>query len=62
MRSTANGLDSALVSEKLAALGSTITSPRGPFRARPAKIAFDLAPELGKSDLIQPALTRHKSP
>ncbi len=31
-----------LVSEKLAALGSSVTSPRGPYRARPRKIAFDL--------------------
>jgi hypothetical protein len=41
-RSTANRSDPALVSVKLAAFGSTITSPRGPFRARPGKIAFDL--------------------
>ena len=32
----------ALVSERLAALGTSVTSPRGPYRARPVKIAFDL--------------------
>jgi hypothetical protein len=32
----------ARVSVKLAALGSTVTSPHGPYRARPVKIAFDL--------------------
>jgi hypothetical protein len=32
----------ALVSVKLAALGLSVTSPRGPYRARPAKIMFDL--------------------
>jgi hypothetical protein len=32
----------ALVSQNLAALGSGVTSPRGPYRAHPAKIAFDL--------------------
>jgi hypothetical protein len=31
-----------LVSVRLAALGGSVTSPRGPYRARPTKIAFDL--------------------
>ncbi|HEX3615848.1 MAG TPA: hypothetical protein VHU61_04900 [Solirubrobacteraceae bacterium] len=31
-----------LVSVRLAALGSSVTSPRGPYRARPTKLAFDL--------------------
>src|SRR5579875_2098094 len=30
------------VSVRLAALGGSVTSPRGPYRARPAKLAFDL--------------------
>jgi hypothetical protein len=32
----------ALVSVNLAGFGSIVTSPRGPYRAHPAKIAFDL--------------------
>jgi hypothetical protein len=31
-----------LVSVRLAGLGSSVTSPRGPYQVRPAKIAFDL--------------------
>jgi hypothetical protein len=31
-----------LVSVTLAALGGNVTSPRGPYRARPTKISFDL--------------------
>jgi hypothetical protein len=43
VRSTTNAPGvPALVSERLAAFGSSVTSPRGPYRARPAKIAFNL--------------------
>jgi hypothetical protein len=43
IKSTGSATNTAsLVSMNLAAFGSSVTSPRGPYRARPRKIAFDL--------------------
>ena len=43
IRSTRSAPNAApLVSMNLAGFGSSVTSPRGPYRARPRKIAFDL--------------------
>jgi hypothetical protein len=44
-RSTTNAAPvAALVSLRLATFGSSITSPRGPYRARPSKITFSTSP------------------
>ncbi len=41
----------ALISRKLAGFGSSVTSPRGPWAARPSKVAFDQGGTVGTSGL-----------
>jgi hypothetical protein len=57
----------ALVSQRLAALGTNITSPRGPYLARPTKITFSTGylglrrpPDLGRLGAAGCLRERHR--